>query len=122
MADRFRVLALDQRGFGESQWATDYHELRLVADVAQFGDALGLGAIALVGFSIGGSAAITYAQLYPDRVRRLARTANSATTKNPFAAMSPTASSSSPAVTRRPFRRRFGGRQSSRRRCCRDGA
>jgi pimeloyl-ACP methyl ester carboxylesterase len=40
LADRFRVLALDQRGLGESQWATDYHELRLVADVAQFGDAL----------------------------------------------------------------------------------
>jgi esterase len=71
LADRFRVLALDQRGFGESDWAADYHELRLVADVAEFGDALGLGTFSLVGFSIGGSAAITYAQLYPDRVHRL---------------------------------------------------
>ncbi len=71
LADRFRVLALDQRGFGESDWAADYHELRLVADVAEFGDALGLGTFSLVGFSIGGSAAITYAQLYPDRVERL---------------------------------------------------
>ncbi len=71
LADRFRVLALDQRGFGESEWAADYHELRLVADLAEFVDALGLGAFSLVGFSIGGSAAITYAQLYPDRVERL---------------------------------------------------
>ena len=71
LADRFRVLALDQRGFGESEWAADYHELRLVADVAEFVDALELGAFSLVGFSIGGSAAITYAQLYPDRVERL---------------------------------------------------
>src|SRR5918997_5366718 len=71
LTDRFRVLALDQRGFGESQWATDYHELRLVADVAQFGDALSLETFALVGSSIGGSAAATYAQLYPDRVQRL---------------------------------------------------
>ena len=71
LADRFRVLALDQRGFGESEWAADYHELRLVADVAEFVDALGLGTFSLVGFSIGGSAAITYAQLYPDRVERL---------------------------------------------------
>jgi pimeloyl-ACP methyl ester carboxylesterase len=71
LADRFRVLALDQRGFGESEWAVDYHELRLVADLAEFVDALGLGTFSLVGFSIGGSAAITYAQLYPDRVERL---------------------------------------------------
>ena len=71
LADRFRVLALDQRGFGESEWAADYHELRLVADVAEFVDALELATFSLVGFSIGGSAAITYAQLYPDRVERL---------------------------------------------------
>jgi pimeloyl-ACP methyl ester carboxylesterase len=71
LADRFRVLALDQRGFGESEWAADYHELRLVADVAEFVDALELGTFSLIGFSIGGSAAITYAQLYPDRVERL---------------------------------------------------
>ena len=71
LADRFRVLALDQRGFGESEWAADYHELRLVADLAEFVDALELGTFSLVGFSIGGSAAITYAQLYPERVQRL---------------------------------------------------
>jgi esterase len=71
LADHFRVLALDQRGFGESAWAGDYHELRLVADVAEFVDTLGLGAISLLGFSVGGSAAISYAQLYPDRVERL---------------------------------------------------
>ena len=71
LADRFRVLALDQRGFGESDWAADYHELRLVADLAGFVETLGLATVSLVGFSIGGSAAISYAQLYPDRVERL---------------------------------------------------
>ena len=71
LADRFRVLALDQRGHGESAWAADYHELRLVGDVAGFIEALGLSPISLVGFSIGGSAACSYAQLYPDRVERL---------------------------------------------------
>jgi pimeloyl-ACP methyl ester carboxylesterase len=54
LADRFRVLALDQRGFGESDWAADYHELRLVADLAGFVEALGLPTVSLVGFSIGG--------------------------------------------------------------------
>ncbi len=71
LAERFRVLALDQRGFGESDWAADYHELRLVADLAGFIETLGLASVSLVGFSIGGSAAISYAQLYPDRVERL---------------------------------------------------
>jgi pimeloyl-ACP methyl ester carboxylesterase len=71
LVDRFRVLALDQRGFGESDWAADYHELRLVADLAGFIETLELATVSLVGFSIGGSAAISYAQLYPDRVERL---------------------------------------------------
>jgi esterase len=70
LADHFRVLALDQRGHGESDWAADYHELRLVADLAGFVETLGLATISLMGFSIGGSAAISYAQLYPDRVER----------------------------------------------------
>ena len=71
LADRFRVLTLDLRGHGESDWAADYHELRLVADLAGFVETLGLSTVSLVGFSIGGSAAISYAQLYPDRVERL---------------------------------------------------
>jgi pimeloyl-ACP methyl ester carboxylesterase len=71
LAQRFRVLALDHRGFGESEWASDYHELRLVGDLAGFADALGLGAFSAVGFSMSASTAVTYALLYPDRVRRL---------------------------------------------------
>jgi len=70
LADRFRVLALDQRGFGESDHAADYHELRFVGDLAGFADALGLERFAVVGFSIGGNAAGSYAALYPDRVER----------------------------------------------------
>ncbi len=70
LADRFRVLALDQRGHGESEHAADYHELRLVGDIAGFVDALALERFSLVGFSIGGNAAASYAALYPDRVTR----------------------------------------------------
>jgi pimeloyl-ACP methyl ester carboxylesterase len=70
-AQDFRVLALDQRGHSASAWATDYHELRLVDDLAAFVDALGLESCALVGFSIGAYAACSYALLYPGRVRRL---------------------------------------------------
>lgn len=71
LADRFRVLALDQRGHGESDLATDYDEQRLVEDLAAFVDALGLGRFAAVGFSIGGFAAASYAVLHPERVARL---------------------------------------------------
>ena len=70
LARRFRVLALDQRGHGESAHAADYHELRLVGDLAGFADDLGLERFAVVGFSIGGNAAASYAALYPDRVGR----------------------------------------------------
>ena len=71
LADRFRVLALDQRGHGESDLASDYDEQRLVEDLAAFVDALGLGSFAAVGFSIGGFAAASYAVRHPERVTRL---------------------------------------------------
>lgn len=71
LASHFRVLALDQRGHGESEWAADYHELRIVADLSTFVDALGLDVFDLVGLSFGGYAAGSYATLYPARVRRL---------------------------------------------------
>jgi len=59
-AGRYRVLALDQRGHGETDWATDYHEQRLVEDLAAFADALGIGTVSLAGFSVGGSTACSY--------------------------------------------------------------
>lgn len=71
LADHFRVLALDQRGHGESAHAADYHELRLVADLAGFADTLELERFSAVGFSIGGNVVASYAALCPDRVDRL---------------------------------------------------
>jgi esterase len=71
LADHFRVLALDQRGHGESDLASDYDEQRLIEDLAAFVDALGLESFAAVGFSIGGFAAGSYAVLHPKRVSRL---------------------------------------------------
>jgi pimeloyl-ACP methyl ester carboxylesterase len=71
MAAGFRVLALDQRGFGESDWASDYHEQRMVGDLGAFADALGLATFAAVGISIGGAAALSYAATCPERVEQL---------------------------------------------------
>ena len=61
LADRYRVLALDQRGFGESAWASDYHEQRLVDDLGAFVDVLGLSTFSAVGFSYGGTTVGSYA-------------------------------------------------------------
>lgn len=72
MADRFRPLALDLRGHGESEWAADYTIERFVTDIEEFADRLGLERFALVGYSIGGRLGSMYAARHPDRVERLA--------------------------------------------------
>ncbi len=56
LAQRFRVLALDQRGHGDSEWARDVsysnHEMSL--DAAAFIEAIGLRRPILIGHSMGG--------------------------------------------------------------------
>ncbi len=66
MADRFRVLALDQRGHGESDWAQDYHIDRRLEDLDAFARALELKPFALLGHSMGGIVAYLYPARYPD--------------------------------------------------------
>jgi pimeloyl-ACP methyl ester carboxylesterase len=70
---RLRVLALDWRGHGESEWVGRggyYHFADYVADLGALARALG-GRVTLVGHSMGGNAALTYAGTEPDRVRAL---------------------------------------------------
>jgi pimeloyl-ACP methyl ester carboxylesterase len=71
MADRFRVLALDQRGHGESDWAGDYETGRMAEDIGIFAAALGLRRFALLGHSMGGINAYTYTGRHPETVERL---------------------------------------------------
>lgn len=69
----YRVIALDQRGRGLSDWdpARDYYTDTYVADLAALVDVLALGQFDLLGHSMGGINAIAYAAKYPTRVRRL---------------------------------------------------
>lgn len=69
----FRVIALDQRGRGQSDWdaAHNYYTDAYVADVAALVDGLALAQFDLLGHSMGGINAIAYAARYPSRVRRL---------------------------------------------------
>ena len=71
--DRFHVIALDQRGHGESQWAEPpaYATENFAADLLGFIDTLGLERVALVGHSMGGHNAMSFAAWHPDRVSAL---------------------------------------------------
>jgi len=73
LASRSRVLALDQRGHGDSDPPpdTDYTIATLAGDLAAFADALALPRFALVGLSLGGRVAIQYASTHPARATRL---------------------------------------------------
>ena len=63
MTDRYRVLALDQRGHGESGWAGAGHYgiEAMTEDLRAFVAALGLKDFILLGLSMGGMVAIDYA-------------------------------------------------------------
>lgn len=73
LAARYRVLALDQRGHGDSDPSpnADYTVATMSADVAAFVDALGLHRVSIVGLSMGGRVAIAFAGQAPGRVDRL---------------------------------------------------
>src|SRR5438067_3268189 len=71
MRGTYRVLALDQRGHGQTEWATDYHPARRVEDMEAFVAALELDRFVLVGLSMGGRAAFQYAARHPETVERL---------------------------------------------------
>lgn len=71
--DRYHILALDQRGHGDSQWAQDaaYTTEDHLVDITGFVDGLKLENIVLVGHSMGGRNAIMYAACFPEKVARL---------------------------------------------------
>jgi pimeloyl-ACP methyl ester carboxylesterase len=71
---RFRVIAYDQRGHGETDAphrATDYSAGHLARDLIGVLDALNIERAAIVGFSLGGGPALALAAGKPERVSRL---------------------------------------------------
>ena len=69
----YQVLALDQRGRGETDWAKDgdYTTPAFVADLAGFCDAVGLDSFILVGHSMGGRNSMLFASQYPEKLKQL---------------------------------------------------
>jgi len=73
LRERYRCIALDQRGHGDSEWspAIDYGVETQVGDVEGFIELLGLANPVLVGQSMGGLNAIAYATRHSDTLKGL---------------------------------------------------
>jgi pimeloyl-ACP methyl ester carboxylesterase len=72
LSDRYRVVALDQRGHGASERRpADVSRAAYVADVVAVITELGLGEVILVGQSLGGQTAMLVAAAHPGLVRAL---------------------------------------------------
>jgi 3-oxoadipate enol-lactonase len=68
----FQVFAPDLRGHGQSSWDRDTFTIKdLARDVAEAMDSLSLPSAHVVGMSMGGSVAATFAGLFPERVKSL---------------------------------------------------
>jgi pimeloyl-ACP methyl ester carboxylesterase len=75
LGERYRVIAPDLRGHGDSDWIGAggyYHFPDYVADVDDLVRRLGPGRLSVVGHSMGGSVASYFAGARPDRVHRVA--------------------------------------------------
>jgi pimeloyl-ACP methyl ester carboxylesterase len=73
LAERRRVIAIDLRGHGDSDWAQSGYALSsFVGDLTLLLEQLDLDRIDLVGHSLGARVAIGFAGEHPDRIRTLA--------------------------------------------------
>lgn len=73
LQDRYRLIALDQRGHGDTSWpsAGEYATDDYAGDLEALVEAWGLERFALIGLSMGGMNAIAYAARHPERVTHL---------------------------------------------------
>ena len=73
MSPHFHVMAFDQRGHGDTDWAADkdYSRRSMVKDVEGFTTALGLNRFFLTGMSMGGANSLSFTATNPDRVEAL---------------------------------------------------
>lgn len=74
LAEHYYVIALDQRGRGRSNWATDpttYQTSYYVKDIEDLVKQENLKSLSIVGHSLGGTNALEYTRLHPELVRAL---------------------------------------------------
>lgn len=71
LAERFRVVAFDLRGHGDSDWPGTYGFQLMCDDILDALDRLGLDKVTLLGHSMGGVVCYRAAIRHPERVERL---------------------------------------------------
>ncbi|HWO94457.1 MAG TPA: alpha/beta hydrolase [Dehalococcoidia bacterium] len=74
MRDKLHIVALDQRGHGDSDWTPNVEDdtaSLMLEDTRAFIEHLGYEKLTLVGMSMGGMNAIRYAARYPERLANL---------------------------------------------------
>lgn len=73
LASDYRVICVDQRGHGDSDWAPngEYNRQVMAGDVDAITDALGISKFLLCGMSMGGINSITFTAAHPAKVRAL---------------------------------------------------
>ncbi len=73
LGQKYRVISLDARGHGDSDWAddSDYSTAAQQRDLDRFIDQFGGVPVTLVGLSMGGRSSYVYASRRPDNVRGL---------------------------------------------------
>ena len=71
--DQYHIVAIDQRGHGDSEWASnhDYGREAYLGDIKGVVEALGFESPILMGLSMGGNSAIAYTTASPSVVRAL---------------------------------------------------
>jgi pimeloyl-ACP methyl ester carboxylesterase len=82
---RFKVYAVDMRGFGISTYHNPIRDLvDFTADIKLFTDAMGLTSFHLVGWSTGGGVCMQFAADYPEQVKKLILMASMSTRGYPY--------------------------------------
>lgn len=73
VAPHYRVLAVDQRGHGDSDWDPQarYDSDSMASDLEKILEAFGIDRFVLIGFSMGGRASMIFAERHPERLAGL---------------------------------------------------
>lgn len=72
LAKKHRVVAVDLPGFGKSEKGDYSYSMSFFSDeIKEFVDKLNIGKFILIGHSMGGQIAITFALNYPDKIKKL---------------------------------------------------
>lgn len=71
LADYYRVILVDLRNHGRSDWSEEFSYELMAEDIHELVDQLQLEDLILVGHSMGGKVAMRFSQKYPDALEKL---------------------------------------------------